>query len=352
LATGFEAWEPQGALFGHGLLLAVVDLQRTGSRAQYSAEFNTETLRLTAQRLPLGSTPLWWGVRLAGEGYFAGLLPDYWREGRSEPERGFTASYVAAEPVLGADFGGQHFVELGLGVRRWFFGRTGDTADALVLPTVGWVAEPRLRYTWWAIRPDPSTWQRHRLFRRVQGIALGAEAGLDLRDSTEPWGARAPAFAPGDQRNDPTATIVRLRAWGEAGYALLYRWRLQARTDAAWGDGEDDLTRSRIGGMNPYVTPVAGAPWAAWLSERYVSGRLSSHIRVGDDQEIGFAGDVVYLADASRTGSSDAAARWGAQAFADLRTERWQLDLRLGVGPGGAGSGITATGYLGLGYGW
>ncbi len=38
------------------------------------------------------------------------------------------------------------------------------------------------------------------------------------------------------------------------------------------GQNEDDLTRMRVGGMNPYVIPVHGLPWTSHVLGNFVSG--------------------------------------------------------------------------------
>lgn len=52
-------------------------------------------------------------------------------------------------------------------------------------------------------------------------------------------------------------------------FALLPRFELRA----GWARGQDRVLRTRLGGLNPYVVPLAGAAWAEWLVERYVAGR-------------------------------------------------------------------------------
>ncbi len=47
----------------------------------------------------------------------------------------------------------------------------------------------------------------------------------------------------------------------------------RAELRAGWARGQTFLTRTRLGGLNPYVVPLAGAAWAEWWVESYVAGR-------------------------------------------------------------------------------
>ena len=61
------------------------------------------------------------GVNAAGEALFAGLLPDYFRQGEMDKSRGFAAHYAAGAAYLKANLPGGNYVSLTLGVRKWFF---------------------------------------------------------------------------------------------------------------------------------------------------------------------------------------------------------------------------------------
>lgn len=357
-ATGVEVWAVPGSTAGHGWVLLTSDWQHRSSPLSVHAELNTETIRLAIHRIPLGPAGLWLGARVAGEALFAGLLADYWDNGENLTQNGFYASYISAEPVLGWDAGRQHFLELSVTGRRWFFGRSAQTADTLLLPDVNWVAEPRLRYTWWRVQEDISLWQRQRMFRRVRGAALGVELGADFRDHHSPWGAlRAheesdvvPETA--ERLNEPGSTIVRARLWAAVGHTFHWRFRVQWRADAGLGHNEDDLTRQRIGGMNPWVATISGQPWASNITGNFATTRLSAHLRIQQEHEIGAAFDVGGVDDADRTGESAAELLWGASVFADLRGERWQVDLHVGVGPSQRDSSLQVTSLVGFGWGF
>jgi hypothetical protein len=356
--AGVEASRVSDTPDSHGWLILTSDWQHRSRPISVHAELNTETIRLAIHRIPLGPAGLWIGARIAGEAFFAGLLPDYWVKGEYRAENGFYASYVSAEPVLGWDAGRQHYLEFSVTGRRWFFRPTAQTSDTLVLPDVQWVAEPRFRYTWWGIQEDISLWQRQRLFRRVRGAALGVDVGADFRDRTTPWGALrintdADAAPETPERlNQPGSAILRARLWAAAGHTFHRRFRLQWRADAGVGHREDDLTRQRIGGMNPWVAPISGQPWASNITGNFATTRVSAHIRLRREHEVGATFDIGGVDDALRTGDSAPAVLWGTSVFADLRGEHWQLDIQIGFGPSQVDGNLQLSTLLGFGWGF
>jgi hypothetical protein len=318
------------AIGGHGFVLVRYDLDGLPRNAHFAAELNTDTLRVSYDRLRLG--PVEVGVAAAGEVYIAGLLSDYYRDGHNDSTRGFYASYLFAGAYAKMNLG-PNFFELNAAARRWFFTRAGDTSPALTLPPEAWVGELRLRYTLWMLRPDPSLAEAQRLHARLRGVALGVELGLDERSEASPWGARDASFSPIDPRNAPGRTILSARQWLRAGVALHPRLRLQLDEVATWMWNEDDLARLRVGGFNPYSVPLAGAPWAGILAGKLAAVDASLHVRVWRDHEVGVVADGVVLADPRRTGTSDVGVLAGIGAFADARFGKWQIDLRGGWSP-------------------
>jgi hypothetical protein len=303
--------------------------------ARVRVTFNTDTLRAALEGLRLTQS-LTVGAQLTGEALFGGLLPDYYREGRKDSSRGFWASYFEGRTYLKHSQSNHHTM-LTASVRKWLFHSAGmlgvDTNPALLLPAAAVVFEPRLSYTYWRLAGEHG--QRHRFFPRVRGLAFGLELGLDLRSEARPWGARDPAtFTPEDVRNEPQPAAFTFRQWLRAGLPLTGRLRTQLSQWAFFGSGVDDLNRVRVGGMNPYVVPVAGQPWAAFLAGRLLAVESSWHFKVLGQQEVGLLVDLAWLDDERRTGRSDDGVQAGLGAFADLRfLDRYQLDLRLGWSP-------------------
>jgi hypothetical protein len=318
---------------GHGF--ALVHWDQPVGRVHLVTSYDTDTLRLSVEQLRLGRVEL--GAMAAGEVYIAGLLSDYYQRGRLVPERGFYASYAALSAwakLLAAP----HYLELAVTARRWFFQATSDTRRGFVLPADAWVGELRLRYTLWQLAPDRSLWEAHRPFPRVRGVAFGVEAGVDLRDDAHKWGD--------DARNDPSSTIVMLRQWLRAGANLVRGLRLQLDETAVWMFGEDDLVRARLGGMNRYTLPLAGAVWPAYLAGRVASAELSLHARIAGEVEAGLLADGAIVDDRDRTGSSPPGALFGVGIFADVRVGAWQFDFRGGWSPTERG-GVSALASVG-----
>ena len=330
LGAGGEATATPG-LGGYGW--AFLRHEREGRLphgARLSVEYNSDTLRVTIDRARYDHVEL--AVSAYGEALLAGVLHDYVRDGRDDRARGFFASYLGAAAGAKVDLGA-HFLELVLGARRWFFARHPATDPALVLPPDAWVGEARLYYTFWRLLPDPSLWEPQRLWWRVRGVAAGVELSADLRSDVARWGASGPAFFPADPRNDPSRAIFGAVQWLRAGAQLHPRVRLQLREEGRFMWGEDDLVRARIGGMNPWSVPLAGAAWGGYLSGRFLAGEGSIHVRVRGEHEVGALVDAVLLDDVRRVGDHEAHVLYGVGAFADLRFRRTQLDLRGGWSP-------------------
>lgn len=330
--AGAETWNDDLRPF-HGAAILAYDLSGLPRGASLGVEYNTDTLRVTYSGLQL-TDRLELNFGLTGEFFLAGLLRDYWQDAHTIEDRVFLGSYALAFGALKARVLERTYFELVLAGRKWFFSEADTTGDAFELPPDVWVFEPRVRYTWWWLDHDLAWQDRHRPYARLNGIAVGAEFGLDLRSESGPWGARdAAAFTPVDPRNDPEQVIIRGRQWALAGWQMHPVVRTQLAEYAAFGRGEDDLTRDRIGGLNPYSVPLVGAPWAGWLSEEYVAGMWSWHFKVVGDLEIGPLATVVGLEDVGRVGSDEWDVLWGVGGLVDWRYGGWQVDLRGGYSP-------------------
>ncbi|MFW5921289.1 MAG: hypothetical protein ACOCUS_05560 [Polyangiales bacterium] len=329
VAGGGELWTGPET-FGHGFaLFDVTGHDIAGGRLHMF--YNTDTAQVGLEGVQLADGKLELAAALRGQVAFAGLLMDYYQRGLLVDERGFFASYGQLWARAKWHFAPYNTLELLVSGRRWFFRRRGDTDEMLVLPPEAWVFEPRLGYTYWRIDAPDREWEAHRLFPRVTGIGFGLWGELHLRSSTRAWGA--PVGGGLDPRNDPDEVILMARQWLRAGLSLGTRVRLQLEQHAGWGEGEDDLTRSRAGGMNPYVVPIPGLPWAALLSERFVAASGGIHVALDDEgrHEIGglLAGGAFN--DVRRTGALDDYGGAGGVALtADPGFGAWQLYARIG----------------------
>jgi len=330
-AAGVWAHPEQG---GHGVGLLAYDLFGLPRGSVFSAVFNTDMLRVSYHGLKLAGGRVELGVTGAFEVMFAGLLPDYYRLGARIAARGFRAGYAALSASAKLTLPGHSTLELLVGGRRWFFSRQRDTAPGLRLPADQWALEPTLRYTLWKLRQDRAWGERHRLFPRVLGYAIGLTVSMAVRPDGDPWGNIAGAAGPpANPRNDPDRVSVLVRQWLLVGLKVHPRIRTQVAERLGWGHGNDDLYRVRLGGMNPYVVPLAGAPWAAFLSDRYIAARWSWHVNVWRDLEVGPLVDLVWMDDIRRTGESPGGFQTGLGALADWRLGNFQVDLHVGWSP-------------------
>jgi hypothetical protein len=321
-------------LGGHGWVL--VDARGRGITRRggdLHLFLNTETLQAGVENLPLATPRLQFSAAVRAEGVYAGVLPDYRAQGRRAPGRGFWASYGYAFAAVKWLPGGPHSLELLVAGRRWHFARIADTTSPdLQLPPNTWVFEPRLRYTFWNVTSPGEEGQAQVAYPRVRGLAAGVELGADVRGDAQPWGALAGVD---DGRNRPGRVIVTARQWLRAGWQPSPRVRVQLEQSASWGHGEDDLTRPRSGGMNPYVVPVPGLAWPSLWSERLIAAQASVHVRpsLRLPHEVGVALGAGAFSDVRRVGALDTyGGAGGVAAFADLRFGRWQAYLRAGYG--------------------
>lgn len=327
-AGGVDAWlHPDAG--AQGFALFELRGERAVGRGDLRALFNTDTLQLAVEGVPLGAGGVAeFGAYLRGEGLIAGVLINYFANGVRRPERGFFASYVAGAASLKLHVAERHTIELLAGARQWIFGRIAGTTDPqFVLPPNTGVLEPRLRYIFWAVTSDPGEWGAQVLFPRVTGVAVMVELGLDARANARAWGA------PGDARNRPGAPIWMAREWLRAGAPLGAALRVQIDQVASWGVGEDDLTRMRAGGMNPWSVTLPGLGWPALLSERLVAAQVGLYLRpwLRHRHEIGVLAAGGVFNDVNRAGALDTFG--GAAGFAlhgDLRFGAWQFYLRAG----------------------
>lgn len=347
IAAAGEVW-PDDDVPGHGIALLAVDFDPWIAEGSPSIVLDTDTLRLGLTEMRL--SPRWrLGFEAAGEYGVAGLLTDYYVDGDAIPGRGFLASYAEAGARLKRLFDGGAWSEVTLTGRKWFFDRRDTTDPALELPPDTWVLMPRLHLGWWGLADDAGFRARHRFFPRLRGFAAGLDLGVDLRSDAGAWGALGAGDRRAD-RNTPSDPIFIARQWLRAGLPLAAWLRVEVEQRAGYGVGEDDLTRSRVGGANPYVVQVPGAPWAAWLADRYVGGRLALPLRIVADVELAPTAAAVWLRDPGRIGADDVGLVWGAGANVDARFGRWQVDLRGGVSPS-LGDAISWSAYLGIGWG-
>ncbi|MBW2191116.1 MAG: hypothetical protein JRG93_16300 [Deltaproteobacteria bacterium] len=322
-AGGDFAFVPEATGFGFVLFDATGE-DKVG-KGDVRLHYNTDTIHLAIERVPMGEN-FEFSVALRGEIFMAGLLHQYYQQGLRRSGLGFNASYVVLMPKIQWHVANQHTLEVLTDVRYWMFGDK-NTDPAYLLPANAWVFEPRLGYIYWNVDSPGEEYRASKLFPRIEGIAVGASVGVDVRSDVRAWG-----FV-GDGRNDPTKAIWTLNQWLRGGWNTGDRFRLELQETFNWGWNQDDLTRMRVGGMNPYVLVIPGLPWSANISERLAIAQLSGHIRPKKDkpQELGLLVSGGAINDPRRQGLLDSFGGVGGLAlFTDLRWRLWQVYARLG----------------------
>ena len=322
-AGGDAGLVPEFEVFGWALFQAVgTDKVGDGDLRFY---YNTETVEVGIDRLSLADK-LAFFIALRGEAIYAGVLRAFYQQGQRVDDLGFNASYIVLRPKLQWYFAPKHTLEVLTDLRYWWFG-SDDTNPAYELPDDTFVFEPRIGYIYWNVTSPAEEWGADRLFPRIEGVAVGATVGLDIRSDHSAWG-----FA-GDGRNDPDGAILTINQWLRAGWPIGDRVRLELQETANWGEGQDDVTRVRVGGMNPYVVVVPGLPWPAVLSSRLLVAQASAHFKVkrNKPQEIGLLVSGGTINDPFREGNLDRFGGIGGLALTtDLRWGIWQVYARLG----------------------
>lgn len=233
LAEDAGPWETRAMLGGefdassHGVL----DLGLR--RGPWSAQLLTDTLDLGWDR-ELSRGRLW--VHPRAEFGAAGLMISPWTDGAPDPSRALLASY--AGPDLGA-----------IRYLRWgFYG--GLSAH--------------LRYAW---------------FGATKGTEIAVpEARLWLRGDAllgywKPSG-QAKLSVGADRDGGPIAPHLTF----EGSFAPDWPVAPLLELRAGLARDQDLLSWTRLGGLNPYVVPLAGAGWAEWWVQDYAAARVGETV--------------------------------------------------------------------------
>lgn len=285
-------------------------------RGTWSAELLTDTLDLRWS--PEGDKGRAW-VALRGELGAAALMMGPWTSGAPAPEQGFGASYLGGEAgILGY---GRHGLYAGLAghARRVSFRELPVTEVALPAPSPWLLADVVAGL----YRPQGHIWVR----AGVQHDALG--------DSVQPH-VHATATATPDF-GERLGAVVELRAGTARGQSIL--------------------TRTRVGGMNPYVVPIAGAGWGEWWAESYAIGRLGPRLTwdKGDHTvQHRLVVDGGLADDLTASAASDAALLWGVGSLNRWARQRWFGELDVGWGAGlSRGEGVLPVSvWFAVGRSW
>jgi hypothetical protein len=225
-------------------------------------------------------------VTARGHAFAAAMLISPWTDGAPDPGRARRASSV------GIEAGGVRYGPAGLyvGGRAAFDGvflgptAAGETGAPHLVTGADLIAG------WW--RPDVSAWARG-----------GADLDVVSADATlSPHLAAELHWNPRGNRGS---------------------WAIAPRVEVWAGLAEDqgELVRARLGGLNPWVVPLAGAAWAEWWVEDYAVARLGGTVGPGTGETGLRASPFVDLAafDGQEAAGFGLGVRgWRRRAFVDV----------------------------------
>lgn len=240
------------------------------SSGELSLELWTDTLALW-WRPELESGRAFLGVR--AQGYAGEMFISPWTRGAEDPSRAFIVMQAALHAgwieYLGAGF----YTGVQGSARGYLFRRRSErtTVEA---PGPELVLTPEALIGWWS--PD---------------ARAELAGGVDVRDDFVSSRARF------ELTIEPQAWVV-----GPL-----------VRVTAGLGHLQDDLTKTRLGGLNPHVVPLAGAAWAEWWVEDFAAVRAGPKVRWS-------WGDVAAVIDA---------AVFDDQTHGERFQDRWALGLAL-----------------------
>ena len=253
----------------------------------FSAQLLTDTLDVRWS--PEGDRGRWW-VATRAEAAIAHLLPFPWTDGAPDRSRGFGASYAGLEGG-GLWYLPHGFYAGGQATARYYsFSERPETT--IVVPEPRLLSTPEAVVGYW--RESLQAW--------VRG---GANIGPEL-------------FSP------HAALEVKARP----------DWTVAPRAELRAGVGldQDYLTSTRLGGLNPYVVPLAGAGWAEFWVEDYAAARVGPEGRVPLAKGTLALGAMADLA-AFRTVEQEDEAAVGFAVTSQWRRERWLVEGSWGYAP-------------------
>ena len=266
----------------------------------WSVELLTDTV--DARWSPEGERGRAW-VGLRAQGYAGQMLISPWEDGAPAPEDALLGLQA------GPDGGAIRYLPHGLyvggmgAVRGWAFARRGEQSTAAVPdPTVVATADALLG--WWRESAEAT-------------VRLGA----DLMPGT-------------------LAPHAVLRAEARPTWVVA-PWVVANGVVAA---NQGDLLATRVGGLTPYVVPVAGAAWAEWWAEDVAAVRAGPRWQPAWGS-LGAVVDAAWFDGDTAVGFAGVG-RWSSAP--------WSVDLAVGVAPWiprQPGIGRT-SGYLLVSRGW
>ncbi len=231
---------------GHG------DVNISLAQGPWSVALQTDTVDLRwAPTQPRGRA--WVGLRFAS--FAAQMVISPWSEGAPNPAAALNGMYA------GLDAGKIWYFSQGTYGGLTFTGRwyrfSGRENTEIAVPEARWVLTPLAVLGWWS--PEAEL----RLSLGADFEARGVAPQLSFYGKWAPSGRIMPELA------------------------------VQAQV----AEGQDWLTTPRIGGLNPYVVPLAGAAWAEFRAEDYASLCFGPVLSLGGEHwsfRTGPLGDLVW----------------------------------------------------------
>ena len=267
-------------------------------RGPVALQLNTDTLALIVQ--DEGDKGRWW-AQLKGQGAAAGMFPFVWTNGAKDPASSFLAFTGGVEGGGVAYLGHGLYGGGWLGAQYWAFRATADTTAAL--PDARPVLTGRAVGGYWS-----------------EPFAVDVQGGVSLDGAT--W-------------------IPQISAVAAVRTPWVSRPLLEVRS--GFSANATPITRTRLGGLNPYVIPLAGAAWAEFHVDNYVAGRVGPGIQINHTNAAVFA-DVAWF---------DGRSALGFRASGTQVMGPWTFSLMGGLSPGlSRPTGMASSVYVSVAHEW
>ncbi len=295
LAGDWEATALVGGEFNrdsHGIVMAGL---RSGP---VSVVLNTDTLAAVVENE--GEHGRWW-AQAKGQSGVAGMFLFPWTEGAKDPSMGLSAF------TLGADVGAVRYLGHGLygggwaGVHYWRFG--GTDATVIDVPDARPVLTSRAVVGYWSER-----------------LSVDAQGGVSI-DA----GELVPQLS--------VVVVARTKGF----------FRPVAELRAGVSSNVTPITATRLGGLNPYVIPLAGAAWAEFRVDDYAVARVGPGVAMEHWHAAAFT-DLAWF---------DGRGAVGIGGLGTYMTGPWTVTLIGGVSPWlDRPQGLAGTVYASVGHDW
>lgn len=259
----------------------------------FIAEVHTDTLDLRWNK-ELGYGRLWVGGRFAT--FAAELFIAPWKEGSYAPERAVRAMYGELNSGYVHYLPNHFYAGVQQETRRYVFAAKGEAVRAEDIPADTWRMKSSLFVGYW-----------------TEPLKVRLQAGIDYltraQENLAPWVQAELLYHPNTWLFTP---FTELRA------GLL----------VSESGSSSPIIRFRVGGMNPYVVPLAGLSWAESWAQYYAASRVGMEYQVQSFGASVFA-DYAYLA--QEHGLTEQSVGLGGAMWYMLGA--WRVDLAAGYAP-------------------